>query len=254
MSEMIDTLRQARLKDVFDILIVAGLCYTLYSFVKGTRAVQVLQGLVLLLVLSFVAQKLDFVTTSWILSISWIIWVLAFIILFQPELRRALTRLGQHKFLSFFQEALEEEAIDELVKAARILSARRSGALIVIEKQVGLKSYVETGVGIDSRVASELISTIFMSKGSLHDGALIIQNKRIAAAGCILPLTENPDVKRIHGTRHRAALGLSEESDAIIVVVSEETGAISLVQHGNMANGLDPETLKEMLTLYMVGE
>lgn len=254
MSEMIDTLAQARLKDVIDILIVAGLCYTLYSFVKGTRAVQVLQGLVLLLVLSFVAQKLNFVTTSWILSISWLIWVLAFIILFQPELRRALTRLGQHKFLSFFQEALEEEAIDELVKAARILSARRSGALIVIEKQVGLKSYVETGVSVDARVASELISTIFMSKGSLHDGALIIQNKRIAAAGCILPLTENPDVKRIHGTRHRAALGLSEESDAIIVVVSEETGAISLVQHGNMANGLDPETLKEMLTLYMVGE
>ncbi|MBI4179131.1 TIGR00159 family protein [bacterium] len=254
MSEILTVLGNLSGRDLIDILLVASLFYLLYTFVKGTRAVQVLQGLALILILAFVAQKFRLGTTAWILSSSWLVWVLAFIVLFQPELRRALARLGQHRLLAFFQEAMEEEVIDEIVKASNVLSSRRSGALIVIEKGVGLKPYIESGVRLDSAVTSEIISTIFMSKGALHDGALIVQEKRIAAAGCILPLTENPDVKRVYGTRHRAALGLSEETDSVIVVVSEETGAISLVQHGKMANGIDPETLKEMLTLYLVGK
>lgn len=253
MSDVLAILSNLSGRDIIDILLVASLFYLLYTFVKGTRAVHVLQGLVLILILAFLAQKFNVRTTAWILSSSLLVWVLAFIILFQPELRRALARLGQHRLLSFFQEAMEEELIDEIVKASNVLSSRRFGALIVIEKGAGLKTYVETGVRLDSAVTSEIMSTIFMSKGSLHDGALIIQDKRLAAAGCILPLTENPDVKRVYGTRHRAALGLSEETDAIIVVVSEETGGISLVQQGKMANGLDPDTLKEMLTLYLVG-
>ena len=254
MSEVLSILRNLSGRDIIDIVLVAGLFYLLYTFVKGTRAVHVLQGLVLIMILAFAAQKFNVRTTAWILTSSLLVWVLAFIILFQVELRRALARLGQHRLLSFFQETLEEEIIDEIVKAANVMSARRFGALVVIEKGNGLKSYVETGVKLDSVVTSELISTVFMSKGSLHDGAIIIQEKLIAAAGCILPLTENPDIKRVYGTRHRAALGISEETDAVTVVVSEETGAISLVQHGKMANGLDPDTLKEMLTLYLVGK
>lgn len=254
MSDILAVLRNLSGRDVIDILLVASLFYLLYTFVKGTRAVHVLQGLVLLVILAFLAQKFNVRTTAWILSSALSVLVLAFIILFQPELRRALGRLGQHRLFSFFQESMEEEMIDEIVKAANVLSARRFGALIAVEKGAGLKPFIETGVRLDSVVSSELISTVFMSKGALHDGALIIQEKQIAAAGCILPLTENPDVKRVYGTRHRAALGLSEETDAVIVVVSEETGGISLVQQGKMANGLDPETLKEMLTLYLVGK
>ncbi len=254
MSDLLAVLKHLSGRDLVDIVIVAVLFYLLYSFVKGTRAVQVLQGLALLLILAFVAQKFNVRTTAWILSSSGLVWVLTFIILFQPELRRALARFGQHRLFSFFQESFEEETIDEIVKASNVLSARRFGALIVIEKGAGLKPFIETGVRLDSTVTSEMMSTIFMSKGALHDGALIIQEKRIAAAGCILPLTENPDIKRVYGTRHRAALGLSEETDAVIVVVSEETGGISLVQQGKMANGLDPDTLKEMLTLYLVGK
>lgn len=254
MSDILAVIRNLSGRDIIDIALVSCLFYLLYTFVKGTRAVQVLQGLVLILILAFVAQKFNVRTTAWILTSLGPIVVLAFIILFQPELRRALARLGQHRLLSFFQEAMEEEMIDEIVKASNVLSARRFGALVVIEKAAGLKPYVETGVRLDSAITSEIMSTIFMSKGALHDGALIIQEKRISAAGCILPLTENPDIKRVYGTRHRAALGLSEETDAVIVVVSEETGGISLVQQGKMANGLDPDTLKEMLTLYLVGK
>ena len=254
MSDLVAILRNLSPRDIVDILLVSALFYLLYTFVKGTRAVQVLQGLALILILAFLAQKFNVRTTAWILSSSVLVWVLAFIILFQPELRRALARLGQHRLLSFFQETLEEELIDEIVKASNVLSARRFGALIAVEKSAGLKPYIETGVPVDAAVSAEIMSTIFMSKGALHDGALIIQDKRVASAGCIMPLTENPDIKRVYGTRHRAALGLSEETDAVIVVVSEETGGISLVQQGKMANGLDPETLKEMLTLYLVGK
>lgn len=253
MSDIIAVLRNLTALDIIDILLVAGLFYTIYTFVKGTRAVYILQGLSLILILSFLAQKTNMRTTAWILSASWLVWVLVFVMLFQVELRRALARLGQHRLFSFFQESIEEEIIDEVVKASNVLSSRRFGALIVIEKVDGLKPYIETGVRLDSSVSSEILSTIFMSKGSLHDGAVVIQEKQLAAAGCILPLSENPDIKRVYGTRHRAALGLSEETDAVIVVVSEETGSISLVQHGKMANGLDPDTLKEMLTLYLVG-
>ncbi len=254
MSDILAILHNLTAIDIVDILLVAALFYTLYTFVKGTRAVHILQGLALMLILSFLASKTNMRTTAWILSSSWLIWVMAFVILFQVELRRALSRLGQHRIFSFFQETIEEEIIDEVVKSSNVLSSRRFGALIVIEKIDGLKPYVETGVKLDCAVSSEIISTIFMSKGSLHDGAVIIQEKNISSAGCILPLSENPDLKRVYGTRHRAALGLSEESDAVIVVVSEETGSISLVQHGKMANGLDPDTLKEMLTLYLVGK
>lgn len=254
MTELLALLVNLSGRDIIDILIVAALFYLLYTFVKGTRAVHVLQGLALILILAFAAQKFNVRTTAWILSSSWLVWVLTFVILFHPELRRALARLGQHKLFSFFQEDMEEEIIEEIVKAANVLSSRRFGALIVVEKGTGLKPFVETGVRLDCAITSEIISTIFMSKGSLHDGALIVQEKLVAAAGCILPLTENPDIKRVYGTRHRAALGLSEETDAVIVVVSEETGGISLVQQGKMANGLDPETLKEMLTLYLVGK
>jgi diadenylate cyclase len=240
-----------QLNDVVDILLVAVLFYFLFSLLKGTRSAIALRGLISVLLISFliyfVARLARLSAITFLFKSFWLIAVLMFILLFQGELRRALTEVGQIKlFRHFFKQG--EEYVDEIVKAISIMSNRRIGALIAIERHNPLKTFVDTGVVVDSMVTSELLRTIFAPFSPLHDGAVVIRNDRVVSAGCILPLSDDPTLSKELGTRHRAALGLSEESDALVVVISEETGTISLAVMGRLDRGLDVDELKEKLT------
>lgn len=229
--------------DVIDVLIVTFLLYKLFTLMRGTRAVHMFFGLIVLFFLSVVAQWMNLMALNWIVSSLKTVWVIAFVIIFQPELRRALASLGQHRFLSrFFTE--EIGVIPEIVKSVSRLADKGIGAIIVLEKDMGLKNYIETGTRIDARVTSELLETIFTPTSPLHDGAVIIQNDRIVVAGAILPLTQDQRLSAALGTRHRAALGLAEETDAVVVVVSEETHAISMAQGGKLKRKIDTNTLR----------
>lgn len=233
--------------DIFDILIVAFLFYRLFMLIKGTRAVQMFTGLFLLIIVSLVAKWLNLNALNWILSSLKTVWVIAFVILFQPELRKALSQLGQNRFIGLFLKEEETGTVSEIVKACHQLAQKSIGAIIVIEQDVGLKNYIETGTALDAKVTSELLITLFTPPSPLHDGAVIIEKNRIVAAGCILPLSSNPRLGRSLGTRHRAGLGLSEETDAIVIIVSEETGMISLAIEGKLKRKLDINTLRNDL-------
>jgi len=233
--------------DILDVLIVSFLLYRLFVLMKGTRAVHMFFGLILLFVMSVVAQWLDFLALNWIISSLKTVWVIAFVILFQPELRRALASMGQHRYLKQFFKVEETGVIPEIIKASSYLAEKGIGALIVMEKDMGLRNYVETGTKVDAKVGAELLETIFTPPSPLHDGAVIIQNDRIVAAGCILPLTQNQRISATLGTRHRAALGLSEETDAIVILVSEETGTIAYAQGGKLKRRIDTKTLRNDL-------
>lgn len=204
-------------------------------------------GLFLLIIISFVAQWLNLNALNWILSSLKTVWVIAFVILFQPELRKALTLLGQNRIIGMFLKVEESSTVSEIIKACHQLTQKGLGAIMVLEQDVGLKNYIETGTRLDSRVTGELLVTIFTPPGPLHDGAVIIEKNRIIAAGCILPLSQNPRLVRSLGTRHRAGLGLSEETDAVIIIVSEETGMISLAIGGKLTRKLDINTLRNNL-------
>ena len=226
--------------------------YVLIS-IRGTRAIQVLKGLMVLFIAFFISQLLNLTTINWLLTKIFAISVIALLIIFQPELRRGLAHLGKNRFLAIFSRA--EETIDEIVKAAGRLSKRKIGALIAIEREIGLKVYIESGVSMDSKVSNELIQTIFMPHTPLHDGGIIIQEQRIAAAGCLFPLTQNPSISKTMGTRHRAAIGLTEETDAICVIVSEETGAASVAVSGKLTRNLELPNLRKVLrNLYLSRE
>lgn len=233
--------------DLLDIIIVAFLFYRLFLLVKGTRATQMFIGLFLLIILSVVVQWLNLNALNWILSSLKTVWVVAFVILFQPELRRALTQLGQNRLLGFIIKVEESGTVSEIVKACHQLVQKGLGAIIVIEQDVGLRNYIETGTPLDAKVTSELIVTIFTPPSPLHDGAVIIEKSRVLAAGCILPLSQNPRLAKSLGTRHRAGLGLSEESDAVVIIVSEETASISLAIGGKLKRKLDINTLRNDL-------
>jgi len=233
--------------DILDIIIVAFLFYRLFLLVKGTRATQMFIGLFLLIILSFVVQWLNLNALNWILSSLKTVWVIAFVILFQPELRRALTQLGQNRILGFFIKVEESGTVSEIVKSCHQLTQKGLGAIIVIEQDVGLRNYIETGTPLDAKVTSELLVTLFTPPSPLHDGAVIIEKSRVLAAGCILPLSQNPRLAKSLGTRHRAGLGLSEESDAIVIIVSEETSSISLAIGGKLKRKLDINTLRNDL-------
>jgi len=232
-------------KPLLEIVIIWFVFYMLFLFIRGTRAVQVLKGLLILFIAFFIAQRLQLTTINWVLTKLFAISVVAFLIIFQPELRRGLARIGRGRLSGLFLK--EEETIDEIVKACGWLAKRKIGALIAIEREIGLKTYLEGGVPLDSKATSELIQTIFMPNAPLHDGGIIIQEESIAAAGCLFPLTENPSISKTMGTRHRAAIGLTEETDAICVVVSEETGAISMAVGGNLTRDLELQNLKKVL-------
>ncbi|PYM05927.1 MAG: TIGR00159 family protein [Candidatus Rokuibacteriota bacterium] len=245
-----DILGAFRWRDAVDIVVVAAVIYWVLVLVKGTRAVQMLVGVGLLLGATVLSRRLELHSTGWILENLWSFWVVALIVLFQPELRRALAQVGEGRLLRGVLGTTRAErthVLDDVLRAAESLASRRIGALIVFERTTGLRSYAELGVPLDALVSPELIGSIFLPYSPLHDGAVFIQGNRVAAAGCFLPLSRNVQLGRALGTRHRAALGISEETDAIAVVVSEETGRVSVVAEGQIETPLDGETRRQRL-------
>ena len=239
-----------RVWDLVDIALVAVVLYRVFVMFQGTRALQMLVGLGGLLIASFFAHRLQLPSTTWILENFWSFWVLALIVLFQPEFRRALAQIGQSRLFQGVARASREaqgHVIDEVIKAADALAAKRMGALIVLERTTGLRHYAELGVRMDALVSTDLLVSLFLPYSPLHDGAAIVGGNRVAAAGCFLPLSRNTQLARALGTRHRAALGLSEETDAVVLAVSEETGRITLSVEGQMETPLDREALRRRL-------
>lgn len=231
-------------KPIVEIAILWFVIYHIMLFYEGTRAIYVLRGIVVLLAAFFLFQKFNLEVLNWLFTKLFAISIIAVLVIFHPEIRQGLARLGQRQF---FGSALREEELDyilsQISRAAENLSKEKIGALIVIEKNDPLTGYIESGVLIDARVTSDLIQAIFTPNNPLHDGGLVIQRGRIIAAGCLFPLTQNPDLSRIFGTRHRAALGLSEETDAIIIIVSEERQDMSLVYRGKLHKDLSKEEI-----------
>jgi len=249
-----DVLRVFRLRDALDIAIVAYVLYRVLLMFRGTLAVQMLSGIALLMVARFASREAGLHSIGFILDNFWSFWVLALIVLFQPELRRTLAQAGRSRlFERLFGEAGPERrhVVEEVVRAAESLAAKRIGALVVLERQSGLRHYAELGMRVDATVSAELLGSIFLTASPLHDGAVFIQHGRISVAGCFLPLSRNLRLSRALGTRHRAALGLAEETDAVVVVVSEETGGLSIAVDGGMQSGLDPVELHRRLAELM---
>lgn len=239
------------LRITLDISIVAFVIYKFIMLIRGTRAVQLIKGLAVLVVASVIAERLNLTTINWLLSQLRLVIVVALPVVFQPELRRALEQLGRGKFFARPLTTLGaedmEKLINELVRAVQVLAKNRTGALIVIERETGLNDYIETGIRVDGVVSAELLINIFVPLTPFHDGAAIIRGDRVVAAGCFLPLSESPYLSKQLGTRHRAALGISEISDAVVLVVSEETGVISVAEGGKLTRFLEEKSLKELL-------
>lgn len=236
--------------NIVDILLVWFVLYKLIAIIKGTKAVQLLKGLFVIIIAWFLTKELGLKTMYWIMEqiLTW--GFLAVIIIFQPELRRALEQIGRGKLFS--RGALQEEEernrlVESVTKSVGYMAKRRIGALISIERETGLSEYIETGIPMHSDLTSELLINIFIPNTPLHDGAVIVQQQRIAAAACYLPLSESPFISKELGTRHRAALGLSEVTDAITVVVSEETGAVSITANGDLHRNLSTEEFETLL-------
>jgi len=238
-------------RSVVDIALVAVTVYFILRLLRGTRAVQLIRGLLTLGALIVLTQMLHLSTFNWLLKQALLPGVIALIILFQPELRLALEQIGRGHIFGAGLGSMRREQItrlvDELVLSARQLSRERVGALVVVEREVGLNDVTQTGRRIDAVASADLLRTIFYPGTPLHDLAAVVRGERIVAAGCLLPLTERRDVRGLLGTRHRAALGLSETTDAAVVVVSEETGAISLAVGGRLYSNLTPDVLKQRL-------
>lgn len=242
-----------RITDVIDIFLVAFILYKGVKLVRETRAGQLVKGIAVLVLLTLFSSWLQFNTISYILRNTLQVGVVALLVVFQPELRRALEKIGRSNISRLFN-VMDDEAlimIDEVCRAAQSLSLDKVGALIVIERDTKLGDIVDTGTYIGAKVSAELLVNIFIPNTPLHDGAVIINNDRIEAAACILPLTQNDYLSRELGTRHRAALGVTENSDAVVVVVSEETGKISLAYNGDMARSLSGNSLRDALIKYL---
>ncbi|WP_042229026.1 diadenylate cyclase CdaA [Paenibacillus popilliae] len=234
------------LKDVIDILVVSYIIYQLLVLIRGTRAIQLLKGIFILVIIWAVSTWFNLFTLKWLMNQMFTFGVLALVIIFQPEMRRALEQLGRGKILGRRTAVDEDEIariIGELIKAVNYMSRRKIGALIVFERTTGLNEYTESGIVMESRLSSELLINIFVPNTPLHDGAVIVRGTQIAAAACYLPLSENPFISKELGTRHRAAIGISEVSDAISVIVSEETGQVSLSMNGQVVRDIKEESL-----------
>jgi diadenylate cyclase len=233
--------------DLLDILLVAFIVYELLRFIRGTHAVQIALGGLVLVVLYWVSTIFNLQTVNWLLRTFLPFLMFGVIVIFQSEIRKALAHLGRTPFLGTAAKKQKEEVVDEVVLAATTLSSQRTGAIMVLEREIGLRSYIETGIALDAVLTYDLLVNVFHPATPLHDGAVIIQGNRVAAAACFLPLTVNPELSRTLGSRHRAAIGLSEDTDAAAVVVSEETGSISLVEDGQIRRGLDGPALRRAL-------
>jgi diadenylate cyclase len=236
------------LADVFDVLLVSFIFYRLYLAMRGTIAVQIFVGLLIILAFSFTAQALNLKAMSWILRTLTDIWVIAFIILFQPELRRLLVLVGRNPIVRLFLKLDVDESIDEVVSAVTELSRKKMGALIVFVRSTGIRMHAETGTKMEALVSRSLLLSIFNPRSPLHDGAVIIKDRLIEAARCTLPLSSIPAWEgQLLGTRHRAGLGISEQADVVVVIVSEETGIVSLAENGTLYRGQTPAVLKREL-------
>ena len=244
---MFDVFANIRLLDLLDISIVAFIIYRTILLIKGTRAVQMLLGLAVILVVYFGSRVGDLHTLNWFLSNFLSSIILVIVVIFQNDIRRALMHVGRNPFLGGMTYREESEIIEELVKACVALSNRKIGALLAIERETGIKDILESGVSVEARVSSELIRSIFMPNSPIHDGAVVVQQGQLSMAGCFLPLSQNVDLSKNLGTRHRAAIGLTELVDAIAIIVSEETGKISVAVNGGMTRNLDAASLKKVL-------
>ena len=246
------------IRSLIDIGIVAYVLYRVLGLIRGTRAEQLLKGLVLLLVFTVIASYLKLDMVNWLVEKLWILFAITIPIVFQPEIRRFLEQLGRGSFFASrrFLSKMEdyENIIAEVSAAAKVLSRNRVGALIVLTRQTGIGEYLESGVKMDSLVSSALLINLFVPNTPLHDGAMVINEGRIDRAACFLPLSDNPNIDQQLGTRHRAGLGISEVSDALVLIVSEETGIISLAQEGRLQRGLDGDSLKEILTRELLSD
>jgi len=234
-------------KDLIQIALVAIGFYYVLRLLARTRAIQMLIGVVLLALVYFAARLLDLELVVVIMETLFEYGAIAALIVFQPELRSALARLGQSRMLRFFNRMEESEVVEELVEAVERLARGRIGAIIAVERAVGLEEYALTGTSVDAKVSAGILSSIFAPYGPLHDGAVLLRGDTIIAAGVILPLTQFPVADKSLGTRHRAALGLSEETDALIVVVSEETAQVSIADRGRLERDVDMDRLRHML-------
>ncbi len=240
-----------RLKDIIDILLVAVMFYKIFSLIKETRAEQLIKGIFAFFIFAKISGLLKLYTVNWILENAMTVGVIAILIVFQPELRRGLEYIGRSRF---FTKSLMEirgenmsRKVDEIVNATASLSRQKIGALMVLEREIGLNDIVETGTEINGYVSSDLLINIFIPNTPLHDGAVIIKDDIIKAAACFLPLTENMNLSKELGTRHRAAIGISERSDTLSIIVSEETGAISIAENGEISRYIDIKTLEQIL-------
>ena len=244
--------------DALELLVVAATIYLIVLSLRAARALHFAGALVGLVLLSWASHRLDLRVTAWLLDHFWPFWIIALIVIFQPELRRFLFQIGQSPLLGGMTRAGREaqgQVLDDVVKSADSLAAKRIGALVVLERTVGLGHYAELGVPLDALVSADLLVSLFLPYSPLHDGAVVLRDKRLLAAGCFLPLSRNTQLGRAMGTRHRAALGIAEETDAVVLVVSEESGRISLAVDARMESFSDRETLRQRLgELFELGQ
>ena len=256
-AQLIEVLRHLGPVEVIDVLVVAFVLYQVLRLLRGTQGTQILVGLVLLAVLGVAATTLNLILLSWLFRNATFFIVIAVIVMFQPELRRALDQLGRISHigrpLSRFNTRQYNEAISEAIRATERLSIKKTGALIAFEREVGLEDYAATGVRINGEISAEMLQSIFYPNSPLHDGAVIVRGNRIVAAGCLLPLPEEGSVRERLGTRHRAAIGITEESDAVAIIVSEETGIVSAAVGGKITRNLDGTALRAILAATMEG-
>ncbi len=236
--------------DVLDILIVAFIIYKLLGFIRETRAEQLAKGLLLLVIATLASESLKLYTLHWILEGAMTVGLIAIVVLFQPELRRLLENLGRSKITKVFGGIDKEDAkrmVSQMVEAIELMSKSKTGALMVIENETALNDIIETGTIIDAIPSSQMIGNVFYEGSPLHDGAMIVRGDRLYAAGCVLPLTQNKNLSKDLGTRHRAGIGMSENSDALVIIVSEETGVISVAQNGKLNRFLDRKAVEKLL-------
>ncbi|MEW5925402.1 MAG: diadenylate cyclase CdaA [Candidatus Zixiibacteriota bacterium] len=240
-----------RLSDLIDILIVSFINYRLLALMKGTRAAQMVTGLVLIFIIAFVSFWFQLQGLSWLFSNLATVGIIVLVIVFQPELRSMLAQMGHSRIFQYFIRVEERRSLKEVTRAAIRLSELRYGGLIIIEKGVGLKNFIETGKRVNAELSAEVIITLFTPYTPLHDGAIIISGEMISAAACTLPLTQNPRYRKLYGMRHKAAIGITEVSDSVGVVVSEETGEISITYKGYMEKGISRDDIGHRLAEYL---
>ena len=250
-KDLVSMLPTIKFMDIVDILLVALIIYAVITMIQTTGASRIAKSVIIILILAGLTKLLNMYLMSYLLDKILEIGLIVLVVVFQPEIRRMLEKLGGKSFKEILSMKEEQRDIDRViaqtVSACEVLSKERTGALIVFERDVSLIDYQKTGTVVDARVSSELLRNIFFTKAALHDGAVIIRNERIAAAGCVLPLTQNRNISSDLGTRHRAGIGVSEVSDAVAVIVSEETGTISVAVSGMLKRHLAPQTLEKLL-------